>query len=98
MAGQPARARTAAAVLNRRWSTSQQAWLQTALEDRCVPVTVGDALAALWCPSANEHQLAVIVNTGFDGSLLTLWGESGAAAFEAGYSVLVLMGPGQGES
>ena len=70
-------------------------WLLVALHDKCSLVTVGDGLAALWCRLGS---LAVITNTGFDGSLFTLWTESSEAAFEAGYSVLVLMGPGQGES
>jgi hypothetical protein len=73
-----------------------QAWLERSLASKCVPTTVGDSLLALWCPQSGLH--AVIVNSGFDGSLFTLWAESGAAAYEAGYSVLVLMGPGQGET
>jgi hypothetical protein len=73
-----------------------QAWLERSLASKCVSATVGDNLSALWCPQVGQH--AVIVNTGFDGSLFTLWAESGVAAYEAGYSVLVLMGPGQGET
>ncbi len=68
--------------------------LCAALASVCEPVMVGNGLFGLWCA---QGELAVVVNTGFDGSLLTLWSESGQAAFAAGHSVLVLCGPGQGE-
>lgn len=81
-----------------RAAKAAEAWLQAALVSKCMPVTVGSDLAALWCPQGAAPQHAIVVNTGFDGSLFTLWTESGEAAFDAGYSVLVLMGPGQGET
>lgn len=58
----------------------------------------GVSLYGVFCRGAIEPHVCVVGMTGFDGTLLSMFNEIGPAVLDAGYSLLVLMGPGQGES
>ncbi len=64
----------------------------------CRLVQVG-TMFGLWCPGLEQAEAPrIIAMTGFDGSLLTIYGEVCQGALKDGFSCLALMGPGQGET
>lgn len=73
------------------------AFLVKGTAPRCKPLQIpwkGSYLWALYCPVNPMDARLVITMTGFDGTLMSTFAESGKAALEAGLNTLVLMGPG----
>jgi hypothetical protein len=64
----------------------------------CSLVSVGGKLFGLYCPGSDAGAPRVIAQTGFDGSLLTIYTEVCQSVVDSGWSCLALTGPGQGES